>query len=312
MNEINTHRSDKSWRLILVGNHGSIIPLGTIKALLVVLIASLVLTFVSAGILGVLYARQKVDYSAMVRELDQQQEQLQIMRDKRDMLMARLVIAESKLNTGGDSEQIAPAESPPEATTSERAPAAEPEKKEEPAKSPAEATPPISVAISDFKISHSLSSNEISASYSLRNTTPGNKRIGGKCVLLLKGSIRGEATTYPIPEVPWENGLPSGKLGRPFFIRNFMTIKMNRTAPNQSFKFDRGIVYVFEMSGKVIHKKEIPLDLSYTKETTSPEIETSTKNSKDSGAAVDIKDDTPVEVEPQTPANEPASSESTP
>ncbi len=293
----------------MVGNHGSIIPLGPIKLLLFALILSLILSLIGAAYLWFLYFDLKIDYSALTKIFDQQQDQLQILRDKRDMLMAKLVIAESKLAPDKDSIQKEASQSFNEDPNTVTEPSGEgsPEtgnSAEAPIPIPQNSVT-IKAQISDFKISHSSQSNTINASYVLKNMSS-DERLEGKCVLLLKGSINGESTTYPIPNVPWENGMPSFKLGRPFYIRNFMTVKLSRSAPDQNFSFDRGIVYVFENRGAVLLKKEFPIDLNYVEDLDSSPEKTSTKNSKDSEAAADIKDGTPAENEPQNPITESA------
>ena len=269
MNRNRANKTDKTWRLILVGNHGSIVPLGSIKTLLISLMAGLVLFIFLAAGLGYLYVKMTQRYSQANGELEQRQEELRTLRDKRDMLMARLVIAESKLRSEnepsvapssevpGISEKSQPSSDPKSTLEAEKGNSPKPSE-------PTDSNTSISnsVLVSDFNISHSRQSNTIAASYTLKNTSPGPKRLlSGKCVLLLKGRIAGEVTTFPVPNVPWENGKPSAKLGAPFYIRNFMTVKLSRSGPDQAFHFDRGIVYVFENSGKILLKKEFPIDL---------------------------------------------------
>lgn len=313
------YRSDKSWRLIIVGNHGSIIPLGHFKTLLFLLVICLVLAVAGAAIMVILYQSQKIDISALDAELKQSREQLQVLRDKRDMLMARLVIAESQLKSANQSNKPLSKENPAPSKTAEIAAEPAPEQKKdrslaavaptpkEPAPAPVPA--PITVDVSDVKVSHSVESKTITTGFILKNTTVGSERVSGKSVLLLKGSINGEATAYSIPDVPWENGIPSAKLGRSFFIRNFMTISMSRTAPEQSFSFDRAVIFIFENTGALILKKEIPLDLNYVEDIAPIQPETS-KNSKDSDGEADIKDDASNENRPPNPTVEPENSES--
>lgn len=310
------YRSDKSWRLILVGNHGSVIPLGHFKTVLFLLTVGLVLAVAGAAILVILYQYQKIDISDLSDELKQTQEQLQVLRDKRDMLMARLVIAESQLKSANDSNKSLPKEKaalpkvvePVQKPKEERPSAATAPAFNSPA--PASTPPPISVEISDFKVSHSPKFSTITTSFILKNTTAGNERISGKSVLLLKGSINGETTAYLVPDVPWENGIPSARLGRPFFIRNFMTISMSRNAPEQSFNFDQGVIFIFENTGTLILKKEIPLDLTYVQDIAPIQAETSSKISKDSDGEADIKDDASGENRLRNPTVEPEESES--
>ncbi|MGD9210377.1 MAG: hypothetical protein PVI90_06350 [Desulfobacteraceae bacterium] len=268
MNRSKSNLTDKTWSLILVGNHGSIIPLGSIRAIMIGLILGLITTIISIGVLGYLYFNLKQNYAVVTGELEQKQEQLRELRDKRDMLMARLVIAESKLISENDKQEY-----PPQKTHQKiiegKSETVKPTVQEEKNVVSNEASPKTShskrVEISNFNVSYSPQSNTIAASYILKNKSPGPELLSGKCVLLLKGEIAGEVTTYPVPNVPWENGIPSAKLGAPFYIRNFMTLQLNRSGPGQDFNFDRGIVYVFENSGSILLKKEFPVDLKYEK-----------------------------------------------
>ena len=157
----------------------------------------------------------------------------------------------------------------------------------------------ISVDISDLNVKHDSETDTIAAGYTIKNTTKGNMQVSGRSLMVLKGSINQEATNYPIPNVPWENGIPSAKHGHRFAIRNFLNVKLNRSAPNQSFIFNHGIVYIFDSAGKVLLKREIPINLSYAKAIAPTQTDTSSKNSKDSDTMTDIKDDTPARMEPQ-------------
>ncbi len=310
MNRSRTYTGNKNWRLILVGDHGSIVPLGPIKILLFVLLSLLILSVIVAAFLGFFYFNLKMDYSHLAKTFDQQQEQIRILRDKRDMLMAKLVIAESKLPQEDDSAPATASQSLSEELDKETDSSGEAslntEIDTETQSSNPQDSVSIKVQVSDFKISHSPPNNTISASYVLKNMSPKGQLLEGRSVLLLKGSINGESTIYPMPDVPWENGMPSARLGRRFSIRNFMTVKLSRSAPNQNFSFDRGIVYVFDNKGAVLLKKEIPVDLNYVEDSASSSAKTSIKNSKDSDAAADIKDGTPAEDEPLSPTNESA------
>mgnify|MGYP003564626208 CR=1 FL=1 len=308
MNRNNSHTQGKSWRLILVGYHGSIIPLGSVKIVLFVLIACFILILISAFVFGFLYIQKKSNYSDLIEELDQKSEQLQTLRDERDVLMARLVITESKLNSYADSKKGVSKQpssdlkesktefgSNPQLEKQSDVSSVDPQQKE-----PA----PISVDISDFKINHDSKTNTIDASYTLKNTTKGDVQVSGRCLMVLKGSINQETTNYSIPNVPWENGIPSEKHGHRFAIRNFLNVKLNRSAPNQNFIFDHGIVYIFDSAGKVLLKREIPINLSYAKAIAPTQTDTPPKNSKDSDTMTDIKDDTPTQTEPQNQADQ--------
>ena len=306
MNRKKSHSKDKIWRLVLVGNHGGIVPLGSLKPVLFGLIGALILTIISVSVLGLLYLHLKLSHSHLAQEFDQKDEKIRSLRDERDVLMARLVITESKLKSDDDSKK-SPSKQislKTEVVDSEADLEPQPEAKSASLQDPALKEPePFSVAISDFKIVHDPQKNAITAGYTLKNTTKGDERLSGRCVVVLKGSINKQMTSYPIPNVPWEGDTPSKKDGRPFAIRNFMTINLDRGAPDQDFCFDQAVVFVFDSAGAVLLKREIPINLSFEEVIASSQTDPSLKNSKDSDAMADIKDDTQAKMEPQNQAD---------
>ena len=287
----------------MVGYHGSIVPLGSVKIVLFVLITSFILISAGACVFGFLYIQKKSNYSNLIEDLDQKNVQLQTLRDERDILMARLVITESKLKSDADSKKSISKKPSSDLKESKTESGSKPQLEKQPDASldnPQQKEPaPISVDISDLNVKHDSETDTIAAGYTIKNTTKGNMQVSGRSLMVLKGSINQEATNYPIPNVPWENGIPSAKHGHRFAIRNFLNVKLNRSAPNQSFIFNHGIVYIFDSAGKVLLKREIPINLSYAKAIAPTQTDTSSKNSKDSDTMTDIKDDTPARMEPQ-------------
>jgi hypothetical protein len=90
-----SHKIGRSFRLLVVGDHGEIIPFGRIKGLLVCLLATLIVSFAAACVLGFLYLKQKSRIDLVKEQLSAAQKLSAGLRDERDVLMARLVIAES-------------------------------------------------------------------------------------------------------------------------------------------------------------------------------------------------------------------------
>ena len=306
MNRRKSHSKNKIWRLVLVGNHGGIVPLGSLKTLLFGLISGLILTVASASVLSLLYLHLRLNYSHLAEEFDQKDEKIQNLRDERDVLMARLVITETRLRPDTNA-QKSPSNSvslKAEAVDSQTDGEPQLEAKSAPLQNTVLNEPaPFSADISNFKIVHDSTKNTITASYTLKNTTKGDVRLSGRSVVVLKGSINKQTTSFPIPNVPWKGDTPSKKDGRRFAIRNFMTVNLDRSAPDQSFNFDQALVYVFDSAGAVLLKREIPINLSFEEVIASSQTDPSLKNSKDSDAMADIKDDTQAKMEPQNQAD---------
>jgi hypothetical protein len=306
MNRRKSHPKDKIWRLVLVGNHGSIVALGSLKTVLFGLITALILTIAGVSVLGLLYLHLKLSYSHLAQEFDQKDEKIRSLRDERDVLMARLVITESKLKSDADSKKSPSKQISLKTKVVDSEADVEPqlETKNASIQNTALKEPePFSVAISDFKIVHDSKKNTITASYTLKNTTKGDERLSGRCVVVLKGSINSETTSFLIPNVPWEGDTPSKKDGRPFAIRNFMTVNLDRDAPDQEFSFDQAIVFVFDFAGAILLKREIPINLSYEEVIASRQTDPSLKNSKDFDAMADIKNDIQAKRESQNQAD---------
>ena len=283
-----------------MGNHGGIVPLGAFKTVLFGLIAALILTVSGVSVLGLLYLHLKLSYSHLTEEFDQKDEKIRNLRDERDVLMTRLVITESKLKSDADFQKNPSKQAPLKTERGDSQVDVGPqwETKSASLQDTAVKEPEsFSVAVSDFKIVHDSKKNTITAGYTLKNTTKGDVRLSGRCVVVLKGSINGEMTSFPIPNVPWEGDTPSKRAGRLFAIRNFMTVNLDRGAPDQDFNFDQAVVFVFDSAGTLLLKREISIHLNFEEVTDSSQTGPPLKNSKDFDAMADIKNDAQAKKE---------------
>jgi hypothetical protein len=283
-----SHKIGRSFRLLVVGDHGEVIPFGRIKGLLVCLLATLIVSFAAACVLGFLYLKQKSRLDLVKEQLRAAQKQSASLRDERDVLMARLVIAESSLKPKVSTTP----QSPPQKSLPESKPAPEPvppvskevESVKKTGEPPAMGTgpdsqpsaertvalqppqPPVSVSMENFRLSHEAKRNRLTAQFRIKNTTAGSVRLSGKCVLVLRGGQGGSQQVLVLPEVPLVHGEPTGKQGHDFGIRRFFDFTLRAQNLPDRFSFDKGTLYVFDDKAAVIAKFEVPVSLNDGKE----------------------------------------------
>lgn len=285
-------KRDRSWSLLMVGDHGQIIPFRRVKGIAIALITLATLAILAAVGLGLWAGWLRVQNAGLQTELKAVQESAQHLKDEKDLLMARVVILETQ--TQKNAPVAKPDKEVPKATAAERVAEKRPVEKppvvaEKPAKAvdiapqraekapsapaPSPATiapdtakaPVTKVAVSAFIADHRPRNNTLSARFQIKNAGPRGKKISGRCVLVLKNAVKSDMEWVSVPHVSLIGGRPNGKQGRAFRIANFMTMKMQTQRVPDNFAFETGTLYVFDNAGKQLLEKEVPVQLSYRK-----------------------------------------------
>jgi len=242
------------------------------------------------------------------------EKQIEKLRHEKEVLMARLVLAEAKTkeNIAGERpirEEMKVAE--PEAAAPQEVPQAEPIKTE-PKKPPVpQATPPEfepgetdeakpvkpvpSVAVANFKISRESNNQYLSAEFRIKNTGPEQQRVEGHAIVVLKGDDLLKDQWLVMPAVGLAGEKPSGKRGKRFSIQRFRTMNFTAKAPDHSDQFETAAVYVFTDSGELLLEQDFEVKLPPLPATSPAEPATEA-----------VIEETPASQSPedQAPANE--------
>jgi len=277
------------WTLLLVGDNGKIISVPQFKR---VAIASVVV-FLVVGAMAICFY---ILYGSKVKENLRLQDALETSRQnsialekEKDLMMVRLVLAESKNNSG---------RSPTEATAVEKtskvpvgqgpsktdkleiaAPKIITEKNA--AQIPADAKPPASTAAADSPgiseqpvadekpravsvekviVQHDQQNNLIKATFLIRKEDPNLEMISGRAIVTLQDENADQKEWLTMPSA----SLISGKLspvnkGQYFSIARFKPMKFELNYSADPSHFQYATIFIFSTTGELLLEKGFPI-----------------------------------------------------
>jgi hypothetical protein len=263
----------RNWQIMLVDDHGQIIPFRRIKGIAYLLVLIAVVALSAAIFLGLLYQRELRHVSQLNQRLEQVSKQASQLRDEKDILLTKLVVAESKLKSD-EKAVAAEKEAEPRAAPLAGVPRNEPqsiaasgeqapEKKAAPAKAAESPKAVVKVTASSLEVVHDPHKRRLSISFKLSNASTGGLKAEGRCVVVLKNKKDSTEGWLSIPQVNLSDGVPAGNQGQYFRIANFMNVQMQRYNLPKSFQYEQGALYVFDQKAKPLLKKEFSLSVSY-------------------------------------------------
>ncbi len=265
-------KPDRRWTLLFIGNHGRTITLKRFKGMVMLALTVLVLAVGTSA--GLVVWNQKIimDNHDLKDDLKKLNERLDALRHDKDILMTRLVLAESRGQENVDDQSEKAAENqlsnqePSIPANNDKNQAPVEQKLEPPA--PAQAAPQpnsapidseLSVAIENFQISSQTDDNRLRVLFKIKNTSPNSQRVSGHTVVVLKGE---QDNWLPIPWLPLVDGRPSGKQrGHSFGINYFKTMRLSTPSPKFPQQFQTASVYVFTREGELLLEKDYPVKL---------------------------------------------------
>jgi hypothetical protein len=269
--------TDRQWTLLFIGDHGNVITLKRFKA--IVMAAAFIFFFAFCAVAILLFINHFT--GAKNKELqiflEKSKNQIENLRHEKEVLMARLVIAESKTkksnaeNRQGQAEiktadHIAPK---PQAVIKEPAGKVDqkiaPELKTPQPKPMAaekdEPEPVLSVAVEAFSVSYEPGGKNLNAQFKIKNTSAESQPVSGHTVLVLKGEDLPMNQWLVMPAVAMVGDVPSGKQGKTFSIQRFRTMNFTFKSPDHFDEFQTAIVYVFLRSGELLLEEDFPVSL---------------------------------------------------
>jgi hypothetical protein len=270
-------KADRRWTLLFIGDHGNVI---TVKRFKTIIFAAAVLFLLAIFLLAVLFwGHQKTQrqYSVLQNQFQRSQQQIETLRHEKEILMARLVLAESKAK-----ETMVERREPQENPDAVRPAAPEPQKaaKEKPAPKPPQKPPVVAtpqppasdnqsrepeaimqVAVENFKVSRESGAANVNAQFKIKNTSRGYQRVAGNAVVLLKGADLNKDQWLVMPAVEFSDNKPSGRRGKRFSILRFRTMNFSAKAPNHAEQFETAVVYVFTEKGKLLLEQYFAISL---------------------------------------------------
>ena len=269
-------KQDRRWTLLFIGNHGRTITLKRFKG--IVLISVIVLAVSMAASVGLFVWNQKIIMANhdLKDELKNLNKRIDALRHDNDILMTRLVLAESRVQESlgtqtqtpasekiPDQEQPAPPienKANPVAAKTMEPPAP---RQVEPRQSGVPADAGLSVAVESFNVLNHTDDQRLKVIFKIKNTSPNSQKVSGHVFVVLKGE---QTKWLPIPWTPLVDGRPTGKQrGHSFGINYFKTMRLSTRSPKFPEKFETASLYVFTRQGELLLEKGYPVKLSPNK-----------------------------------------------
>jgi cell division protein FtsL len=264
------------WTLLYIGNRGKPITLKRFKTM--VLFTLLVICVVIVLAAGLFFwnrniLREKNQLESQLKKLTEQSQEL---RHERDILLTRLVVAESRALYNQDSlpgnqaDEESPQRTKQDTKHSEQsAPfvmtTAEAGDQNQQAKVQPGSTPPpsgLSVAIEEFKLSVKSANNSLKVQFKIKNTSPDSQHVAGHAIVVLKGEDIQQAQWVSLPGLSLVAGKPTGKQqGNAFGISNFKMMRFTASKPPSPDKFQTAAVYVYTQTGELLLEQDFPVNL---------------------------------------------------
>jgi len=271
-------KPDKRWTILFIGNHGKTITLKRFKGM--VILTCLVLCISIAIAVGLLYLSLNIrqEKNQLESDLQDLKAQIKAIRYEKDVLMTKLVLAESRSKTS-------PAKIPPKQTeithqqqksneneesrqssqlakVQESAPA---ERKDVPTAAEKQPKTEPSVAVEGFKIFPRVDENLLRVQFKIKNTSLGSQRVAGHAIVVLNGEQRQQKKWLPIPAVSLSGGRPTGRQrGYTFGINNFKTMRLKANLPKSIEIYQKATVFIFTPKGDLLLEQDFPVHLPAT------------------------------------------------
>ena len=276
------------WTLLFVGDHGKVISLGKFKRVVIVSTVVVAVVVAITGWLYFLYRSNAQEKKRLQNVLEASRQKVTALRDEKDQLMVRLVLAESKINAGqveSKEEKIkakpavsqdlsASATTKPKAADQkvDQTPAKLPVVKPVPVADVATGTPdmpaesgqaeePQVVNVEKLMVLYETDTNRLRVTFVLRKTDPNTESVIGRAFVVLKQDKVDQKQWLTIPSVSLAAGKPSRVYrGQYFSIARFKTMKFERKV-NDSSRFQYVSVFIFTKDGKLLLEKELAIKI---------------------------------------------------
>jgi outer membrane biosynthesis protein TonB len=269
--------SNRRWTLLFIGDHGNTITIKHFKAIILAVVGVFLLISVLLAVLFFSHQQTLNANSDLQKRYQNSQQQIETLRHENEILMARLVVAESKVN-----EQVAEVQQPnenpaaakpvdPKTEQAHRPKAASPPPPKKPATQvqrsqpeaqQAQETPAVmKVAVANFKVSRESGTQNVKAQFRVKNASTGYPRVAGHAVVILKGTDLEQSQWLVMPPVELDGSKPTGKRGKAFSIQRFRTMNFSSRAPKHADQFRTAKVYVYSKEGKLLLEQDFAVKL---------------------------------------------------
>jgi len=220
-------KKNRQWTILLVDDHGKLISFSKFKEAVLISASIFFVAVFVAVILFFLYNNTQNDNKKLQTLLSASQEKVSFLRKKNDILMAGLVISESKVNENSIKKQA--------------------DKK------------PAIVSIDNFNVYYDKDNNILNIQYIIVKKTSLDEKIAGYTIAVLKNNVVNQNEWIVLPQGNLIKGKPSGKTGQIFIISNLKKVNFKITQLTNPNQFDEATIFVFSEKGDLLLEKDFPV-----------------------------------------------------
>ncbi len=261
------------WSVMLVGDHGRVIPFRHFKALTIGVGIVLLLSLGALILLGVLHVNLRQQIVVLQKKMEETSAQTTKFRDEKDLYLTQLIALQKQTgelpqNLKGENVSLKESAQPETNVQKQQKPEAvkaEPEavKKEEPVH---KAEPQIqwSADIRNFKVTYDNRQRILKAEFRIYNTSRPKKRLTGRTVVVFKASDDPPIQWATVPAVPVRDGKPVGNHGKSFRVNNYRTENFKTLRGKYSAEYDTASIYIFTEQGELIANQELSFNVDYS------------------------------------------------
>lgn len=278
-------KKTRKWNLLIVGDHGKIIPVTRLKGLLITLVVVMITAVITTALFYVIYRKSVAKNRKLTSALEISKRNLSALQDEKDILMTRVVLAESRLKEiqGDQPPKATPTPPPAKADTAEAvrnvpesekaAPPAEPVQQATPAAATqaaaAEAKTRDGVAVEEFSIFQETDTNKLKVEFVIKNTTSESDVVSGYAFVILKKNASDKSEWLVFPAAKMVSGKPALiNKGQYFSISRFKSMKFEKDNTTDVSRLKNATVLVFNTSGELLIEKTF--SVSVEKRTSAP------------------------------------------
>lgn len=283
-------KGQRYWSIMLVGEHGRVIPFRRFKEIAITVIALACLSLVALAVIAYLYAQQAETIGGLQREVDALRRQTAQLKDEKDVLHAKLVIYDmqkapeaaqktkpKEIAQGAQKPAptpVGPTPVPPEAQPVTAA--TPPPQATSSAPATPTSTPSVNWALDlqQFDAQYDERRELIKLTVRVSNKTATKKTFSGRMILVLKQSGSSPKGWVSLPSVPLAEGKPTGKNGQAFTVQNYRTLDFKLYKQRPPFDYDTATVFVFLSNGELLLSRDFSLKIEVPPTATpAPEVE---------------------------------------
>ena len=249
-----TGRDERRWTLLFIGDRGRTITFHHFKGAVIATII-VILTFAAiAGWFFYKYRDGMKGKNALYEEIDNLKQALTSLRNEKDILTARLVVAETRVAETLSKVKTESAVQVPEKTALKDTRPSKKLKVEKPGS-------PLRIAAENFIVFYEPDINTLRVEYRIINKGSKAQPVTGRTVVILKDETNDPKKWLVLPRVPLISGKPTGDRGRSFSIYNFRTMRFKANDQIGPDQFKTATVYVYTSTGTMLMEKEYPVGI---------------------------------------------------